>query len=357
MKYPYLTVDLNKIEKNARYITDLCNKKGVEIVGVTKGCCGIPEVANAMLKGGVKYIADSRLNNLKKIRMSGYDKELMLLRMPMKSEFEEVVDIADMSLNSELDTIKELSDIAKYRNKLHKIILMIDLGELREGILIKDLKDYVKQILELDGIEFLGIGTNLACFSGVLPTYKNMKELVDLKYELEDFFNIKIPIVSGGNTSTLKLIDDNELPAGINQFRVGEAILIGRDVSRNRIVPGTYQDTFILVAQIIELKEKPSIPRGKLGRDAFGNIPKFVNKGIIKRAILALGKQDVNIKGLTPLISGIEIIGASSDHLVLDITRSTQEIRLNQEIKFKLNYSTLLSASTSPYITKIFIAN
>ncbi|GAH90593.1 unnamed protein product, partial [marine sediment metagenome] len=150
-------------------------------------------------KGGVKYIADSRLDNLKKIRMSGYDKELMLLRMPMKSEFEEVVDIADMSLNSELDTIKELSDIAKYRNKLHKIILMIDLGELREGILIKDLKDYVKQILELDGIEFLGIGTNLACFSGVLPTYKNMKELVDLKYELEDFFNIKIPIVSGVN--------------------------------------------------------------------------------------------------------------------------------------------------------------
>ncbi|GAI55789.1 unnamed protein product, partial [marine sediment metagenome] len=134
-------------------------------------------------------------------------------------------------------------------------------------------------------------------------------------------------------------------------------LYVGRDVSRNRIVPGTYQDTFILVAQIIELKEKPSIPRGKLGRDAFGNIPKFVNKGIIKRAILALGKQDVNIKGLTPLINGIEIIGASSDHLVLDITRSTQEIRLNQEIKFKLNYSTLLSASTSPYITKIFIAN
>lgn len=355
MKYPYLTVDLNKIEKNARYITNLCNKKGIEVVGVTKGCCGIPEIAKAMLKGGVKYIADSRLDNLKRIRMSGYDKELMLLRMPMKSEFEEVVDIADMSLNSELETIKELSDIAKYRNKLHKIILMIDLGELREGILIKDVKDYVKQILELDGIEFLGIGTNLACFSGVLPTYENMKELVNLKDELEDFFNIKIPIVSGGNTSTLKLIENNKLPAEINQFRVGEAILIGRDVSRNRIVPGTYQDTFILVAQIVELKEKTSVPKGELGRDAFGNIPKFVDKGIIKRAILALGKQDVDIKGLTPLINGIVIIGASSDHLVLDITRSTQEIRLNQEIKFKLNYSALLSACTSPYINKIFL--
>jgi predicted amino acid racemase len=357
MKYPYLTVDLNKIEKNARYITDLCNKNDIEVVGVTKGCCGIPEVAKVMLKGGVKYIADSRLDNLKKIRMSGYDKELMLLRMPMKSEFEEVVDIADMSLNSELETIKELSDIAKYRNRLHKIILMIDLGELREGILIKNVKDYVKQILELDGIEFLGIGTNLACFSGVLPTYENMRELVDLKDELEDFFNIKIPIVSGGNTSALKLIEDNKLPAGINQFRVGEAILIGRDVSRNRIVPGTYQDTFILVAQIIELKEKPSVPKGELGRDAFGNIPKFVNKGIIKRAILALGKQDVDIKGLTPLIDGVEIIGASSDHLVLDITKSPQKIELNQEVRFKLNYSALLSACTSPYITKKFLSN
>jgi predicted amino acid racemase len=355
MKYPYLTVDLNKIEKNTKYITDLCNKKGIEVVGVTKGCCGIPQVAKAMLKGGVKYIADSRLFNLKRIRMSGYDKELMLLRIPMKSEFEEVVDIADISLNSELKTIKELSDIAKYKNKLHKIILMIDLGELREGILIKDVKDYVKQILELDGIEFLGIGTNLACFSGVLPTYENMKELVNLKDELEDFFNIKIPIVSGGNTSALKLIEDNKLPAGINQFRVGEAILIGRDVSRNRIVHGTYQDTFILVAQIVELKEKPSVPKGELGRDAFGNIPKFVDKGIIKRAILALGKQDVDIEGLAPLNDGVEIIGASSDHLVLDVTKSPQKIELNQEMRFKLNYSALLSACTSPYITKIFL--
>jgi predicted amino acid racemase len=182
-----------------------------------------------------------------------------------------------------------------------------------------------------------------------------MKELVNLKDELEDFFNIKIPIVSGGNTSALKLIEDNKLPAGINQFRVGEAILIGRDVSRNRIVHGTYQDTFILVAQIVELKEKPSVPKGELGRDAFGNIPKFVDKGIIKRAILALGKQDVDIEGLAPLNDGVEIIGASSDHLVLDVTKSPQKIELNQEMRFKLNYSALLSACTSPYITKIFL--
>lgn len=355
MRYPYMFINLKRIEKNARYITNLCNKNGIEVVGVTKGCCGMPEVANAMLKGGVKFIGDSRLDNLKKIRRSGYNKELMLLRIPMESELEEMVDLADISLNSEISIIKKISDIAKDKGKIHEIILMIDLGELREGILIKEVKDYIKQILELGGIKFLGIGTNFACFSGILPTYKNMKELVDLKNELEDFFNIKISVVSGGNTSALKLIEDNKLPAGINQFRVGEAILIGRDVSRNRIVPGTYQDTFILVAQIVELKEKPSVPTGELGRDAFGTIPKFIDKGIIERAILALGKQDVDIKGLTPLADGIKIIGASSDHLVLGITKSSQEIKLNQEIRFKLNYSALLSTCTSPYITKIFL--
>jgi len=355
MRYPYLLINLNKIEKNARYITSLCKKIGIEVVGVTKGCCGMPEVANAMLKGGVKFIGDSRIDNLKKIKSSGYKKELMLLRIPMESELEDVVEIADISLNSEISIIKKISDIAKDQDKIHKIILMIDLGELREGILPKDTKDYIKQILKLDGVILSGIGTNLACFSGILPTYENMKELVDLKEELEDFFNIKISVVSGGNTSALKLIEDKEIPSGINQFRVGEAILTGTDVSGNRIVPGTHQDTFILVAQIIELKEKPSLPIGKLGRDAFGNIPKFIDKGLIKRAILALGKQDVDIKGLTPLINDVEIVGASGDHLVLDVTKSSQKIELNQEIRFKLNYSALLSACTSPYITKKFL--
>ncbi len=355
MRYPYLIVDLNKIEKNARYITNLCNENGIEVVGVTKGCCGMPEIAKAMLKGGVKFIGDSRLDNLKKIRSSGYKKELMLLRIPMESELENVVEIADISLNSEINTIRSISEISKKRGKIHKIILMIDLGELREGILPKDTKDYIRQILKLDGVILSGIGTNLACFSGILPTYKNMKELIDLKNELEDFFNIKIPVVSGGNTSALKLIENKEIPSGINQFRVGEAILTGTDVSGNRIVPVTYQDTFILVAQIIEFKEKPSLPKGKLGRNAFGNIPEFIDIGIIKRAILALGKQDVDIKGLTPLVNGVEIIGASSDHLVLDVTKSSQEIELNQEIRFKLNYSALLSACTSPYITKLFL--
>lgn len=355
MKYPYLIVDLSKIEENARYITNLCNKKKIEVVGVTKGCCGMPKVVKAMLKGGVKFIADSRIDNLKKIRSSGYKKELMLLRIPMESELEDIVEIADISLNSEINIIRRISEISKKKGKIHKIILMIDLGELREGILIKDAKDYIEQILKLDGLKFLGIGTNFACFSGVLPTYENIKELVDLKNELEDFFNIKISVVSGGNTSALKLIEDKEIPSGINQFRVGEAILTGTDVSGNRIVPGTHQDAFNLIAQIIELKEKPSLPIGKLGRDAFGNISEFIDKGIIKRAILAVGKQDVDIKGLTPLIDGIEIIGASGDHLVLDVTKSSQEIKLNQEIRFTLNYSALLSACTSPYITKIFL--
>ena len=71
MPTPYLTIDLDKIEHNARSVAALCRQHAIEVTGVTKGACGHPAVAKAMLRGGVASIADSRLRNLKRLRDAG----------------------------------------------------------------------------------------------------------------------------------------------------------------------------------------------------------------------------------------------------------------------------------------------
>nr|WP_244262336.1 alanine/ornithine racemase family PLP-dependent enzyme [Thermoanaerobacter wiegelii] len=277
----------------------------------------------------------------------------MLLRIPMKSEVEEVIKYADISLNSEIDTIKSLSEEAKKQRKIHEIILMVDLGDLREGVLKEDVIPIVEQIVKLEGIRLRGIGTNLTCYGSVIPTPDILEELVEIKNSINKKFNLNLDIVSGGNSSSLYLVQNGLIPRGITQLRIGEAIVLGRETAFGDRIPHTYDDVFTLEAQIVELKEKPSYPRGILGMDAFGERQVYVDRGIMKRAILAVGKQDVNMNDLIPMDSSIELIGSSSDHLIVNVTNSQYPYNVGDIIKFKLRYGGILSCSTSEYVEKV----
>ena len=74
---------------------------GVGIFGVVKATCGSPLVARAMLRGGAKGLADSRLDNVQRLRNSGITAPVMMLRIPSVTEAPEVVRLCDISLNSE----------------------------------------------------------------------------------------------------------------------------------------------------------------------------------------------------------------------------------------------------------------
>ena len=351
---PRLDIFLDKIKSNSGNIKDLCFKHGIKVVGVTKGCCAITKVGQAMVDGGVNILGDSRIENLKGLKKSALKVETMLIRIPMLSEVDRVLDWADISLNSEITVIKSLSQKALKRKIVHKIILMIDLGDLREGIMPDDALQMIDEIRRLPGVKLIGIGANFGCISGVMPTRENLTKLVKLTEEVENHFHIHLEVISGGNTSVLKLVEDDMIPNRINQLRIGVGILLGQDDARLRNIAGTYQDTFILTAEVIEVQEKPSLPQGEIGRDAFGKRPVFGDLGIRKRAILAIGKQDIYLDSLIPLKEGIKIVGASSDHLIIDITHFKEELKVGAEVKFRLNYPTLLSATTSKYVKKYF---
>ena len=225
---PYLTIDLDKIEHNARTIVRLFRSHGIEVTGVTKGVCGQPEVAKAMLRGGVSSLADSRMENIHRLQAAGIHTRYMLLRLPPLSGVEEVVGIVDMSVNSEIAVLEVLSQVASRRGTVHEVMLMVELGDLREGIPSDELLPFVRVAMQLPGLRIQGLGTNLACFGGVVPSTENMAQLVELAMAVEKLVGYRLEWISGINSSGLDLLVAGETPKRINHARIGEAILLGR---------------------------------------------------------------------------------------------------------------------------------
>jgi predicted amino acid racemase len=352
MTTPRLVIDLDKIEHNTRTIVGLCNQHGIEVTGVTKVTCGNPQVARAMLRGGVSSIADSRLENIQRLIEAGVDTEFMLLRLPALSRVDEVVDSVSVSMNSELVVLEALSTAAQQRGKLHEVILSVDLGDLREGIWPDDVIPFVREAARLPGIHIKGLGTNLACFAGVVPDEDNMKRLVELAAEVERCLDCKLECISGINSSGLELIAAGGMPTRVNHARIGEAIVLGRETTQRKPWPDTFQDAFVLEAEVLELKKKPSIPLGRRSEDAFGQRPEFEQRGEVLRALLNVGREDIDVEGLTPHDPGAVILGGSSGYLVVDVSAATGSIRVGDSLAFSLNYAALLAAMTSAYVYK-----
>lgn len=354
MYYPKIEIDLNKIRHNVEVLVNLCKKNGIEVAGVTKSFCGHPDVAKAFVEGGVKYLADSRIENL--IRLKDIKIPKILLRLPMISEAESVVEYADISLNSEFETIKALSKASLAKGITHKVILMFDLGDLREGYFKEeDLFNDIEKIIELKGIRIIGLGTNLTCYGGVIPREDNLGRLVAIANRIKENYKLDLEIISGGNSSSLHLLIDNKRVEGINLLRLGESIILGGETAFGNRIENTYNDAFQLVVEIIEIKDKPSVPIGEIGRDAFGKIPSFVDRGIRKRIICAIGKQDIEFDSIIPVDEGISVLGGSSDHLILDGTDSIKNYKVGDRIRFRLTYGGILRAMTSEYVKKEMI--
>jgi predicted amino acid racemase len=353
MSRPCVTIDLEKIEHNARVIVELCRAHGLAVVGVTKCTCGHPEVAKAMVRGGVAAIGESQLENIQRIKAAAIDSPCMMLRLPSPSEVDEVVEWADVSLNSELAVLAALSRAAQHRGRIHNVIIMVDLGDLREGLWPDEIVPIMGEALRLPGIRIAGLGTNLACFGGVIPSEDNMLRLARLADSVEQTFGLNLRWISGANSSGLDLIAAGRMPPRVNQARIGEAILLGRETTHRRAWPGTFQDAFALRAEILELKRKPSAPIGERTEDAFGHLSSFENHGDIERALVNIGREEISIEGITPHDKRLKILGASSSYLVLDMSRAAGVFKVGDELTFSLSYGALLTAMTSEYVKKM----
>ncbi|MCI6639858.1 MAG: alanine/ornithine racemase family PLP-dependent enzyme [Pygmaiobacter massiliensis] len=353
--YPCVTVNLACIRNNAKQVADLCAKHHIRVTGVTKVFAGDPVIAQCYLDAGITMLGDSRVDNL--ARMKDLQAEKWLIRPPMLSEVRRLVQYADVSLNSEIEVIRAISKEACAQKRLHKVILMADLGDIREGyVKEEELLQAAVETERLQGVQLYGIGTNLTCFSFVQPDSEKMAELARLRKAVSEAIGRPLEIVSGGNSATIDLMMRSGIPSQVDNLRLGESLLFGKERARYTYLPGTDPGAFILECEIVELKEKPSLPWGQIGVDSYGNRPSFTDRGQHRtKAVCALGKQDFDPETTTPLDPGILILGASSDHLMLDVTDSEHQYQVGDTVALRLGYFSTMRAFTSAYVEKKYL--
>ena len=354
-QYPKLTVDTRKLYNNIKTVADDCSSQGISIAGVIKGFNGIYEAALQFVKAGCSQLATSRMEQIIDAREKGIDAEFMLVRIPMLSEAEEVAAYADMSLNSEIEVIRAIDRACEKFDRTHGIILMADLGDLREGYWDKDelVETAVYIENELKNVKLMGVGTNLGCYGSIKPTVDKMNELADIACRIEERIGRELEIVSGGATSSYPLVLDKVMPAKINHLRMGEGIILAYDLQEiwGLDMSRLSQEVFTFKAEVIEVKNKPTHPVGEIFIDGFGRMPEYEDRGIRKRALLATGKLDYALNDkIFPKMKGIELIGASSDHAILDIEDCEEKIKLGDIIEFNVSYPSLMYLTNSRYI-------
>lgn len=352
--YPRLCCNLSRLRRNVEGVSERCHAAGIRVAGVIKGANGRLPITEQMAQGGCDQIASSRLDQLE--RASGLGLPTMLIRGPMPCELEDVARVCDYSLESDDSVLTALNTLCAQRTKRHKVVLMADLGDLREGWWDKDelVAQAVRVERELPYLELAGIGTNLGCYGAIIPTVEKMEELVALAARVEAAVGRKLEIVSGGATTAYRLVHEGRMPSGINHLRIGEAMLVDYDLERLWGVKGLdylSPRVFTLQAQVLECRVKPSCPVGKVFFDAFGGRPKILDRGMRRRALIGVGKLDLgSAESMVPLDEGIKILGGTSDHTILDVEDCTRHLAVGDILEFELDYTAMLFLTASAYV-------
>lgn len=350
----FITFDQNKLKHNYQFLDAFFGEREIEWAIVSKLLCGNYEYVKILCETGIKEICDSRISNLKLVKEIAPDIQTVYIKPPAKRSIKSIVQYADVSFNTQFETIKWLSSEAKRQNKLHRIVIMVEMGDLREGVLGEDLVDFYKSVFKLPNIEVVSFGTNLNCLHGVMPSHDKLIQLSLYKQLVEAKFNRKIPWVSGGTSVVIPLILNHQLPKGINHFRIGESLFNGHNLFTGEVIDGMQDDIIKLYAEVIELIEKPMVPIGDLDTNPSGETFDVDEDDYGKtsyRAILDLGLLDVSPEFLIPISGDVEIIGASSDMIVLDMGEETK-LKVGDLVPFKLKYMGALALMSSDYIEK-----
>ena len=352
LKNPVLKIYCDPIYENTRKITQHAKNSGVCVWGVTKGLCGSPELAKLFIEGGCAGLADSRLDNIIKQKKMGIKAKYMLIRIPMPSEISDVVEITDSTLVSDVDTIIMIEQKCSALNKIYDVILMVEVGDLREGITEEAIYSNKEKFKNLKQVRIAGVGANFGCFGGILPSKENISHLIKFKRIVEEITGYELENVSIGGTTCIQMFYDGLLPKEINQLRIGSAMLRGSVAWK----PFNWlrQDTLEFSAEWIEVARKPGKPWGIVDLDAFGNIPKFDDNGLRLRGILGAGRQDIYPEGIRSLTPGVKVLGASSDHLICDVEEVRNTPKTGDIEVFHVNYAAMMTAATSPYVEKIY---
>lgn len=346
-------IDQQKLEHNLRTLSATMEKAGATWTLVTKVLCGHPEILALLSRLGVRSVGDTRLDNLRAMDTAIPGAQRWYLRPPHISEADEIVRSSHVSLNTELDALHALDRAAGKQGRTHHAVVMVELGELREGVLPSALVPFVRQANEMEHVEIIGIGANLGCLSGTVPTIEQLSPLPLYSRLLEHELGRRLPLVSAGTSVVLSALQQGNVPEGINHYRIGEAAFLGTDLIHGGLLDELH-GVVTLEAEIVEIKEKNLVPLGEISEDIIpfeipgGQDTAPGERGY--RALVTLGHLDTDVGGLTPVNPDHAIIGASSDLTVVYVGQNEEKLRVGDRVRFRPDYSALLRTMNSRYI-------
>lgn len=354
--YPRLLIDLDRLAHNAAHLCRVTGERGItELAFVTKVFCADLEMVRVLAASPCRYLADSRIENL--ARCGGLGKERILLRLPMPSQADKVVQAAEISFNSEKTTLRALGKAAEKAGVRHRVVLMIDLGDLREGVFFQN-ENLILETAELaeqdENLELFGTAFNLTCYGSVLPSEENLAAFMAVTEMIESQIGRQLPFISGGNSSSISLLLAGKMPERVNNLRLGEALIRGRETAYGQDLPGMDNNPVILETEVVEVQTKPSYPIGEIGVNAFGERGSYTDIGPRRRAVAAIGRQDMDCDNLTPVQAGVSVVGASSDHLILDVTDCEKAVETGDILSFAMAYGGLMRGFTSGYVQRAY---
>jgi predicted amino acid racemase len=265
-----------------------------------------------------------------------------------------------MSLQSDIEVLRATDAAARAAGVVHEVILMIELGDLREGIWEEsEYADVAAEIeTKLKHLKLVGTGTNLGCYGSINPTAEKMEELIAATERIEAAIGRRLDIVSGGGTTSLPLVFRGGMPERVNHLRVGEGILVNKDLEDlyGIRLEGTHRDVLKLQAEVIEARVKPTHPIGEIAFDAFRNKPTYEDRGDRRRALLGVGKIDYGYPDqIVPRTAGAVVLGASSDHTILDVEDADPGIRAGDILTLDTAYAAVAFLASSPSVGKRYI--
>ena len=272
-------------------------------------------------------LGDSRIENIERLRRGRHRRaDDRCIRSPMLSQVDRVVAHADVSCNTELDVLaRPRRPPRRSGRRATACVLMVELGDLREGILPADLARRRRaQVLAPARTSTLrGIGTNLACQSGVAPDAANMAELSALadvgRGDVRRRARPSCPAATRPTSTGRSAAADI---GRVNDLRLGESILLGREPlhrrpdrraahrrvhARRRGHRVEDQAVAAVGRRSARRRSASRRPADRPGRPAGGSSSPSATRTSIPPA--------------SPRRRASTILGASSDHLVLDAGR------------------------------------
>lgn len=324
------------VAANARAASKMCARHGIDVWGVTKAVAGQPDIARAMLDGGCSALAETRLTAVTRMRRAGVPGPFYLLRSPAYCEVEECIALTQGSLVADRGVLGLLADEAASAGKVHEVIVMADLETGREGFLPEEIPALCRVVVERASLSLLGLGIYFEWQGDADEQARKLEKLRDIAQDVGQVLSTPLAMISGGSTSIIRTqLLRGCVPAGVNNLRLGTAILLGIASSIGpQKIPGFEQDTFEVECELNEVKRR--------GR---------------RIGLLSMGHTDADPSYLFPLEPGVKVLKAFSDHTLVDLEDADPSLAAGDCLHFQLGYFALTKLMHSPWVDHIYLAN